>query len=698
MSNLDPVVQIGDWHYQVVYGEIWPATAAKPEHPQRLEPRLHSLLNFFLRHPNILLAKDTLIDKVWPAEEGTDAAVMRAVGALRKILGDDVRTPGYIATVSKKGYCWLAEIKPVELLAPVSSAEGVAIATAQAASELRATTRLQKPALPWRFITITALVVLLCCASLAYVLAKFTAAPLVRLPDTITPVSALSGQEYWPLLSRSHSHVVYQHRPPQQLLLNWSVQNLTDLKVEHLPQQYQALSEPVWLDDDSLIFRATTAEYACAFYQQQLLPQVKPPQLQRHWPCYQVQTQALLRWQEQWLWADAEADSTDILLFAAKETEPAALVNRITNRWRQLNGIQLFDNTLYLLVQQSFSSSALYRLTLPDGQPELVTAFPYLVEQFSWWSKNQLLLSAVGRELEILDLKAMTMQRLGPLTTDLAQASRAPGQVLATQYLDYTTDIYHVGSAPSELSAVKSWHVSNRSERLVAASEFGTAFVSERSGHAQLWLAQGADSTQLTRLNEQQQLQQVLWHNGDLLLLVNNQLFRFQLSSGSLTPYLHDITVPGRFASCHNTLYWTALTASGWQLFTQSDTNGANARPLMHNVVDVRCAPEQGLVLQMSGQENVALLRAEQLSILPLQLNWRQLTPEQWFSDDSGIYWLDKQQQALKQYSWRSGAVSQQALPQLPLPLAIYSQGNGLGYIVRQRPHDTDIVWLKNRR
>ena len=108
MSNLDPVVQIGDWYYQVIYGQLWPAKDhMDTEHMVRLEPRLHSLLNFFLLHPNILLAKDTLIEKVWPTDEGTDAAVMRAVGALRKILGDDVRTPLYIATVSKKGYCWL---------------------------------------------------------------------------------------------------------------------------------------------------------------------------------------------------------------------------------------------------------------------------------------------------------------------------------------------------------------------------------------------------------------------------------------------------------------------------------------------------------------------------------------------------------------------------------------------------------------
>ena len=696
MSNLDPVVQIGDWYYQVVYGELWPVTTAKPEHPHRLEPRLQSLLNFFLRHPNKLLAKDILIDKVWPAEEGTDAAVMRAVGALRKILGDDVRAPCYIATVSKNGYWWLAVIKAVDFLLPelvtddsIDSPAKVKLNTVQLAAT-------KNTVLPWRFIGITAFVVLIFCASLAYILAKYTAEPLVRLPDTITPISALSGQEYWPILNASLSHVVYQHRTPEQQMLNWTVQDLADLKVEHVPQQYQALSEPVWLDNQQLLFRAADEQSACAFYSQPVLPEAKPAQLLPHWPCSKVLTQALLRWQQQWLWADTDPGSSDVLLFAAQAQTPPMMVARITNNWRQLNAMLLSDNTLYFLVQQSFSSSVLYRLTLPDGKPEAIITFPYVVQQFSWWSKEQLLLSAVGRELEIFDLKRKAIQRLGPLTIDLAQASKAPGRVLATHYLDYTTDIYQVsGANQGALPSFSPWHVSNRSESLLAVSEYGSAFISERTGQAQVWLAQGRDSKQLTRLNERQQVQQLLWHNDSLLLVLNNQLFRLNQHSGELTLYPGDIKTAGRFTSCDNRLYWTALTADGWQLYSETDTG---ARPLYADVVDVRCAPGKGLVMQFSRQSGLALWQTEQLVSLPVQLNWRQLSSEQWFVDSSGIYWLDKQQHALKYYTWRNQQITQLNWPQSTLPLAIYSSGDGVGYVVRQRPHDTDIVWLQNRR
>lgn len=694
MSNLDPVVQIGDWYYQVVYGLLWPANSPDLTEPGiRLEPRLHSLLNYFLLHPNTLLAKDTLIEKVWPVEEGTDAAVMRAVGALRKVLGDDVRSPSYIATVSKKGYCWLAEIKQVELFSVKLPVEPLS----DSKSLPTISSGLAKRPLPWRFIAATAALILLSCASLAFVLAKYTAAPLVRLPDTITPISALSGQEYWPLLNAEHSHVVYQHKAPDQSLLQWSVQNLSDLKVEYLPQLYRQLSAAVWQSEQDILFRAATASEACAFYRQQLWPKAEHAQLL--WPCNRVLPQALVRWQQQWLWADTESASNDMLIMAATEGQEATQLLRFSAPWRALNAMLADGDNLFFLAQRSFSSSGIYHLTLPDGQLELIKSLPYKVAQFSWWSRSQLLLSPVGAELEIYDLNSNEQQRLGALTRELAQAVKSPGQVLATQYLDYTTDIYNV-NPNSDLQAALStspWHVSNRSERLLAVSSQGAAFVSERSGHAQVWLTQGRDSAQLSRFNELQQVQQLLWHNDNLLVLVNNQLFSLDQNSAALTPYPIPHEVPGRFASCNNVLYWTALTEHGWQLFREQDTNKQTRH---QDVVDVRCGPDNSLLLQFANQPSLGLLQDSVLTTLSLILDWRDIEPEQWFTDEQGVYWLDKATHSLMSYYWQNAKLESQVWPEQTLPLAIYRQddGNGLGYVVRQRPYDTDIVWLKNRR
>ncbi|HEY9043907.1 MAG TPA: winged helix-turn-helix domain-containing protein [Rheinheimera sp.] len=692
MSNLDPVVQIGDWYYQVIYGQLWPAgSPASAEQMIRLEPRLHSLLNFFLQNPDILLAKDTLIEKVWPANEGTDAAVMRAVGALRKILGDDVRTPSYIATVSKKGYCWLAKIQSVSL--PVSS-PATTVLPADEHQQITPFDDASTQQRPWRFIAVTALSILIGCASLAFILAKYTAAPLVKLPDTIAPISALSGQEYWPVLNAAQTQVLYQHKAPDSKLLNWSLQNLADLRVTHLPQRYQQISQALWQDEQRILFRANKPEHSCFFYSQQLQPVVTEPV--SLWPCYQVLPQGTVRWQDKWLWLDNDADN-QVQLWFAKPGSEASLLKTLSGSWRALQHLLISDDTLYLLAQETQNNSILLKLDLPDGDPEQVIRFPFIVSDFSWWEETQLLLAPASQELQILDINSLKWQGLGALTRDLTQTMRYPGQVLATQFLDYTTDIFQLKPKASHYSDATflPWHVSNRSERSLAVAEQQTAFVSERAGHSQIWLEQGRDSIQLTRLNEDQQVQQLLWHDKALLVLINSELYRLEPQSSALTLYPLQPDNPGRYASCQGRLYWTELTADGWQLFTET---GGEKQPIYEGAVDVRCAPEQALVLQFSNSDTLLLRSAGgTLTTLPVRIDWRKQTAEQWFVDDTGIYWQDNEHRTVNTYSWSEGALSSDSWTSA-WPVAIYSGGHGIGYVVRPRPHDTDIVWLQNRR
>ena len=688
MSHLDPVVQIGDWYYQVIYGQLWPAAVpVKPEHMVRLEPRLHSLLNFFLQHPNTLLAKDTLIEKVWPADEGTDAAVMRAVGALRKVLGDDVRAPAYIATVSKKGYCWLADIKPV---APGTLLPHVELPEPPQ-PELSKPDVLP-PRWPWRFISLTAAAILLGCASVAYVLASLTAAPLLKLPDTITPISALSGQEYWPVLNEAQSHVVYQHQSLDADSVSWNLQNLADLRVSQLPQQFNALSQPHWLDAEQVLFRGEEPGQSCQFYRQQLLPQPSAPVAL--WSCIAVLPQALVRWQQQWLWLDNIADDTTQALWIADAQRPPQRLRSLTSLYWPVQHMQIQDDMLYLLVQQTQNSSSLFRLQLPDGEAEVVRQFPYLIEQFSWWDQHKLLLSPAQHELQLYDIKHDTSQSLGPLTRELTQAQRYDNRILAMQYLDYTTDIYRLEPYDSTVT-VRPWQVSNRSERLVAHGDAGTAFVSDRAGISQIWLAQGRDSIQLSRLTEQQQIQQLLWHQGELLALINSRLYHLTNNS-ELNLHAQQAAAPGRYASCNDQLFWTERREDRWWLMTVQQQQ---AKPLFADVVDVRCGPGESLVLQLSDNRNLQLLEADgTVTALPVELDWRHVKPEHWFSDQSGIYWLSAQGTAVKAYLWQERHLTAFNLPIEQRAVAIYSNGAGLGYLVRPRPHDTDIVWLHNRR
>src|ERR687886_212732 len=81
------------------------------------------VLHYLVTHPDRLVSKDTLLDAVWPETAVSDAVVRIAIGELRRALGDTVQAPRFIATVSRRGYRFLAPVTqalPSDTASPVS--------------------------------------------------------------------------------------------------------------------------------------------------------------------------------------------------------------------------------------------------------------------------------------------------------------------------------------------------------------------------------------------------------------------------------------------------------------------------------------------------------------------------------------------------------------------------------------------------
>jgi hypothetical protein len=70
-------------------------------------------------HPDRLVSKDELLDAIWPETAVSDTVLRVAIGALRKVLGDTAQTPRFIATVSRRGYRFLAPTAEHTGVAPV---------------------------------------------------------------------------------------------------------------------------------------------------------------------------------------------------------------------------------------------------------------------------------------------------------------------------------------------------------------------------------------------------------------------------------------------------------------------------------------------------------------------------------------------------------------------------------------------------
>ena len=68
----------------------------------RLEPKVMQVLVLLAAHAGQVVAKERLIQTVWPDTFVTDDVLTRAISELRRVFGDDARESRFIQTIPKR--------------------------------------------------------------------------------------------------------------------------------------------------------------------------------------------------------------------------------------------------------------------------------------------------------------------------------------------------------------------------------------------------------------------------------------------------------------------------------------------------------------------------------------------------------------------------------------------------------------------
>jgi DNA-binding winged helix-turn-helix (wHTH) protein len=76
--------------------------------PVALAPKPFAVLCALARVPGCLVTKNALLDQVWGHRYVTESVLKTAISEVRAALDDDPRQPRYIATVSRRGYRFVA--------------------------------------------------------------------------------------------------------------------------------------------------------------------------------------------------------------------------------------------------------------------------------------------------------------------------------------------------------------------------------------------------------------------------------------------------------------------------------------------------------------------------------------------------------------------------------------------------------------
>ena len=118
-----PRVRFGEFELDENSGELW-----KDGVRQVVAEQPFALLRALLDRPGDMVGRDELRQRLWPAdtfvdfEHGLNAAVKK----LRDTLGDSADSPRFIETIPRRGYRFIARVRPLHLDAakPAGSSRG----------------------------------------------------------------------------------------------------------------------------------------------------------------------------------------------------------------------------------------------------------------------------------------------------------------------------------------------------------------------------------------------------------------------------------------------------------------------------------------------------------------------------------------------------------------------------------------------
>jgi DNA-binding winged helix-turn-helix (wHTH) protein/Tol biopolymer transport system component len=83
-----------------------------------VQPKIFEVLLFLLHNPQRLIAKEELLNAVWGDTAVSESSLTRIIALLRRMLGDEIGEPRYIATVPKVGYRFVCPVEVSEDTAP----------------------------------------------------------------------------------------------------------------------------------------------------------------------------------------------------------------------------------------------------------------------------------------------------------------------------------------------------------------------------------------------------------------------------------------------------------------------------------------------------------------------------------------------------------------------------------------------------
>ena len=112
--HLTHAINFGPYRLDPINAQLW-----RGEQALSLPPRTFAVLCYLAEHPRRLVTKEELLDAVWGGRCVSEGVLKTTIQLLRKVLQDDSQAPRYIETQPRRGYRFIAAIRPAARSMPI---------------------------------------------------------------------------------------------------------------------------------------------------------------------------------------------------------------------------------------------------------------------------------------------------------------------------------------------------------------------------------------------------------------------------------------------------------------------------------------------------------------------------------------------------------------------------------------------------
>ncbi len=200
--------EVGEWQ---VHPSLNRLTRGAEE--VRLEPKVMQVLEALAETPGEVVTREQLVARVWPDVFVSDDVLHRAIRELRKAFGDDTAKPAYVETIRKRGYRLIAPVvrqptsRPIPLWCPAPTT----VSLADVVSRTADAAPIQKSN---RFVAVASIVLAGVLSAVVFALAS-RPAPIEPSSSSVRFVAMTSGplNETDPAISPDGARLAFSMRP-----------------------------------------------------------------------------------------------------------------------------------------------------------------------------------------------------------------------------------------------------------------------------------------------------------------------------------------------------------------------------------------------------------------------------------------------------------------------------------------------------